>query len=223
MLATAYDLSVLAVVLAAAIAVAPSASADVARADVDGDGRSDEVSLTRHARFFVLRIDTGDRVFTRTVRGFSGFKASAQGEPRLVALRPLNRQRGLEIAVRVWHSASRDFLVWYTLHRGRLVAMTGGPRYGSEPPSVWVLGGTVGTGTSSADCVKRAQIGVLDWWRYRGRSHTRLTLFAVRATRFVRVSVYELASESPMPSLPRDWPRVKRLAFGSCGGIKLGR
>ena len=166
----------------------------------------------------MLRVDTGARVITKTVRGLSSTMATAQGEPRLAALRPINDRRGFEIAVRVWHGASRDFLVFYTLDRGRIVALTGGPPAPSWPPAVWEVGGSLGTGTSTVDCIGRARIGVLAAWTSPGAWHYRLTTYDARATRFVKRGVYELVSQNVITRLPGDWPRVKRDEFESCGG-----
>jgi hypothetical protein len=204
-------------------ALLSSALAAGVRADIDGDGRNDSVSLTRRPHFFVLRVDTGSRVITKTVRGFSGLIASRSRYPRLAALRPMNRRRGLEIEVRVWRGASHEFLVFYTLDRGRLVAIPGGPHSPADPPFVWDVGGTIGTGSSAADCVRRARVGVLDQWRYRRAWHYRMTLYDVRATRFVRTSVYELESERMVAALPPDWPKVRRYAFESCGGVVVSQ
>ena len=205
---------------AAAIAGGWTTGTHGLRADVDGDGRPDTLTLARHKRFFVLRLDTRDRLISKTVRGFSGYKPSAQGEPRIVALRQLNRRRGLEVLVRVWHGASNDFLVLFTLSGGRIVAMTGGPHDPADPPFVWDLGGSAGTATSQADCVARGRVGVVLRWHHRGVWHQRLTLYNASATRFARAAVYEVASKQ-LRSPPRDWPTVRRLEFESCGGMSL--
>jgi hypothetical protein len=86
---------------------------------------------------------------------------------------------------------------------------------------VWDVGGTVGTGTSNADCIARGRIGVLDEWTYRGIWHYRMTTYDARPTRLVKQQVYELASEAMLRELPRDWPKLKHLDFGSCGGFRL--
>ena len=226
MLAVAYDASVLiraGLVCLALLAVAWSNSDRAVRADIDGDGRRDSVSLTHGPQSFVLRVKTGDRVITKTVRGFSGPQASGIGDPRILALRPINAQRGFEIEVEVWHGAANVFLIFYGLERGRLVEMTGGPHDPADPPFVWDVGGAIGTGSSQADCVRRAEIGVLDEWRHRGIWHYRTTLYDVRRTRFVRTKVYELASERMVNRLPKDWPHVKRLDFASCGGVTVAQ
>jgi len=223
MLAAAYDAPVLvrlALVCIAAVPIAWSSGPHRIQGDIDGDGRPDTVSLTQRAHSFVLRVDTGERVITRRVRGFSGPQAAGIGDPHVVALRPLNTRRGLEIEVEVWHGAANQFLIFYALDHGRLVPMTGGPHDPAYPPYVWDVGGTIGTGTSQADCVHGAKVGVLLWWRHRGVSHYRTTVYDVRGTRFVRSAVYELASERLVPSLPTDWPQVKRLAFESCGSVR---
>jgi hypothetical protein len=190
--------------------------------DVDGDGRADAVTLTRHQRSFVLHVVTGGRVVEKVVRGFSGPQATGQGEPRIVALRPINRRRGLEIIVRVWHGASNDFLIVYTLDRGQLVAMPGGPHDPADAAFVWDLGGSAGTAMSQADCVGRGRVGVNLEWYHRGVWHQRLTLYRVFATRFRRTAVYEIASRQ-LRTLPRDWPKVKGVEFESCGGTRVSQ
>jgi hypothetical protein len=225
MLAVAYDANVpvrIGVVCLSLLAIAWSNADHAVRADVDGDGRPDTVSLTRHARSFVLRVNTGYEVITKTVRGFSGRQAAGIGDPRILALRPMNRLSGLEIEVEVWHGATNVFLVFYTLERGRLVPMTG-PHDPASPNFVWDVGGTIGTGSSQADCVRRAEVGVLRKWNYRGNWHYRMTLYDARRIRFVKTNVYELASEQMVNSLPKDWPKVKRLDFASCGGATVAQ
>src|SRR5205823_10898177 len=99
--------------------------------------------------------------------------------PHIVALRPVNDRRGREIEVEVWRGAANEFLIFYALDRGRLVAMTGGPHDPADSLFVWDVGGTIGTGASQADCVRPARVGVLDEWRYRGIWHYRMTLYDV--------------------------------------------
>jgi hypothetical protein len=225
MLATPYDANVLiraCLVCVSLLAIAWSTGGDTIRVDINGDGRSDAVSLTRSAHSFRLRVDTGDRVITKVVRGFSGRKPAAIGDPHIVAFRPMNRLPGLEIEVEVWHGASNVFLVFYTLERGRLVAMTG-PHDPASPNFVWDVGGTIGTGSSQADCVRRAEVGVLREWNYRGVWHYRMTVYDARRTRFVKTNVYEVASEQMVNPLPKDWPKVKRLDFASCGGVTVAQ
>jgi hypothetical protein len=203
----------------AAITVGWSDSPDRVRGDVNGDGRADTVTLTRHASSLALRVDTGSATITKTIRGFSGQIPKGIGDPRVVALRPLNPRRGFEIEVEVWHGASTVQLIFYTVADSRLVAMTGGHRSPGDPAFLWNIGGTIGTGSSRADCIRRSRVGVLEQWRHRGVWHYRTTLYEVRATRFVRASVDELASERMVAKLPRDWPKVRGLDFASCGGL----
>jgi hypothetical protein len=222
MLTTAYDAPVrsrAALVCLSMLAIAWSVGTEAVRADIDGDGRSDTVLLMRSAHFFRLRVVTGDRVITKAVRGFSGPKASGIGDPRILALRPMNARRGLEIEVEVWRGAANAFLIFYALDHGQLVAMRGGPHDPADPAYVWDVGGTIGTGTAQADCVRRVQVGVLDEWNHRGIWHYRETIYEVRGTRFVKTKVYELASERMVNHLPTDWPKVRRLDFASCGGV----
>jgi hypothetical protein len=210
---------------ASVLSLAGSGSLQGLCADINGDRALDAVSLVRRARSFVLRVDTGSRVITKTVQGFSGGQASAMGYPRMVALRPLNPHPGLEIEVLLWAGAANDFLVLYTLDRGKLVALTGGPPDPGGTASVWNLGGTVGTGTTEADCVLRRQVGVIEHWYDGRRWHSRAARYAVRATRFVRVATYRLVSEQPPwdRSLPHDWPHLKNREFRSCGGLELSQ
>ncbi len=154
----------------------------------------------------------------KTVSSSDG-QAGPFGYPRIVALRPMNDVRGLEIEVRLWQGAANNALVFYTLKRGRLVTMTGGPRSADKVAGVWDLGGTIGTGTTEADCIADRQVGVVVRWHYRGRWHYRAARYAVRASRFIRVDVYKLESEQLLSSLPRDWPKLKGFDFSSCGGI----
>ena len=205
--------------IAAAMALGWAPSPHGLRGDINGDGRADSVSLVRRPRFFVLRVDTGSRAITKVVRGFSGWPASSIGDPHIVALRPMNSQRGLEIEVEVWHGASTVELIFYALHRGRLVPMTGAYNVPGDPAFVWNIGGTIGTGSSQADCVRPRQVGVFQSWHHRGVWHYRTTLYDARVTRSARGSVYELASERMVENLPRDWPKVRRLDFASCGGV----
>jgi hypothetical protein len=73
-----------------------------------------------------------------------GIRADIDGDrvpDRLTLKRPLNRSLGLEIQVLLWYGASHEALVFFTMHRGRLVRMTGAqPR--SSDPYVWEMGGT---------------------------------------------------------------------------------
>jgi hypothetical protein len=222
MLTTAYDAPVWsrsALVCLSMLAIAWSAASGGIRADIDGDGRPDAVSLTRSTHFFTLRVVTGNRVITKVVHGFSGQKPSGIGDPRLMALRPMNARRGLEIEVEVWHGAANAFFVFYALDHGQLVAMTGGPHDPADTDYVWDVGGTAGTGMAQVDCVRRGQVGVLAEWTHRGVWHYRETVYVVRRTRFVKAEVYELASERMVERLPADWPKVRRLDFTSCGGV----
>jgi hypothetical protein len=159
-------------------------------------------------------------VIRKVVRGYSGLQPSARGEPRIVALRPINARRGYEIVVRVWHGASNDFLIIYTVDRGRLVAMTGGPHDPADPPFVWDLGGSAGTAMSQADCVGRNRVGVILRWYHRGVWHQRLTLYNAFAARFERAAVKEIAAARLRP-LPHEWPEVKQLEFESCAGVRV--
>lgn len=172
------------------------------------------MSLIRHAHSFVVRVETDRRVFTKTVAYSNGY-----GYPRVVALRPINRLRGLEVEVRLWQGAANNALVFYTLDRGQLVTMTGAPQSSSSLAGVWDLGGTIGTGSTEADCIPSRQVGLVKRWHYRGRWHYRAARYAVRATRFVRTGVYKLDSEQLISTLPRDWPQLKGLDFSSCGGV----
>jgi hypothetical protein len=196
------------------LAIAWSDGTRAIRADIDGDGSPDQVSLTSEAHGFVLRVRTSDRIVTTTQKLESY-------EPRILALRPLNARQGPEIEVLVDQGAANEFIAFYTLLRGRLIPLRGAAHAPADPSFVWSVGGTVGTGTTEADCVGRGQIGVIDRWHHRGIWHYKATRYEVEPTRFVRTAVYELASERRVASLPKDWPRVKGFAFQSCAGIEL--
>lgn len=217
MLAVAYDPTVLikaALVGVSLLAIAWSDGTRAIRADIDGDGSPDQVSLTSKAHGFVLRVRTAHRIVMTTQKLDSY-------EPRILALRPLNARRGFEIEVLIDHGAANEFIAFYTLLDGRLVPLRGAAHAPADPSFIWNVGGTVGTGTTEADCVGRGQIGVIDRWHHRGIWHYKATRYEVAPTRFVRTGVYELASAQRAASLPRDWPHVKGFDFQGCAGIEL--
>jgi hypothetical protein len=193
------------------------------RADIDGDRAPDRLVLTREANHFTLRVATRHGTTTRIVRGFSGFKASALGLPSIVALRPLNARRGLEIEVRVWRGAANDFLVFFTMHRGRLVMMTGAPPRSSDT-RVWDIGGGAGVGYETADCTAPHTIGLSGYYPLSSRRWVSTAAhYDVRETRFVRTASYRRVTEAPLTLDPKGWPHLKNRDFKSCGGIVVDR
>src|SRR5436190_10511066 len=64
---------------AAAIAGGWTTGTHGLRADVDGDGRPDTLTLARHKRFFVLRLDTRDRLISKTVSRVLGLQTLGAG------------------------------------------------------------------------------------------------------------------------------------------------
>jgi hypothetical protein len=234
MLASAYDLNVparaLGVILFAAAVLAPASAGQQTRegpgirADIDGDGAPDRLIFTRRADHFTMRVTTRRGPTTLTVRGFSGPQASSSGVPHVVALRPMNRRPGLEVQVLTWESASREWLVFYTWHRGRLVPMAGGPHDPAEPRYVWTVGGTVGTGYETADCIATQTIGVHGSYRdVRRRWVSTAARYDVLGTRFVRTADYRRVTNEIPNSNPRGWPRLKNRDFKSCGGTVVDR
>jgi hypothetical protein len=194
------------------------------RADIDGDGAADRLMLTRRADHFTLGITTRRGPTTLTVRGFSGFHARAMSVPHIVALRPLNRRPGLEVQVLLWYSASREWLVFYTWHRGRLVPMTGGPHDPAEPRYVWTVGGTAGTGYEIADCIAPHTIGLSGAYPdVRRRWVSTAARYDVLGTRFVRRASHRRVTNEIPNSNPRGWPRLRHRDFTSCGGLVVDR
>jgi hypothetical protein len=233
MLASAYDLDVsaraLSVFLFAAAVLVPASAGQPARegpgirADIDGDGAPDRLVLTRRADHFTLRVTTRHGATTRVVRGFSDVKASAMGLPHIVALRSLNRSPGLEIQVLLWYGASHEALVFFTMHRGRLVRMTGAPPRSSDP-YVWDMGGTVGTGYETADCIAPHTIGLNGAYQdARRRWVSTAARYDVRRTHFVRTASYRRVTKELPNSAPKGWPQLKNRDFKSCGGIVVDR
>jgi hypothetical protein len=194
------------------------------RADIDGDRVPDRLVLTRKADHFTLRVTTRHgATTTRVVRGFSDVKASAMSLPRIVALRPLNGSPGLEIQVLLWYGASHEALVFFTMHRGRLVRMTGAPPRSSDP-YVWEMGGTVGTGYETADCIAPYTIGLSGGYPdVRRRWVSTAARYDVRGTRFVRTASYRRVTDEIPNSAPKGWPRLKSRDFKSCGGLVVDR
>jgi hypothetical protein len=189
-----------------------------AHGDIDGDARADKVALTPARDGFVLSVRTRTRVVTRRER------LAHASDPQLLALRPVNGRRGLEIVVLVDHGAANDFIVFYTLFGGRLVPMTGGPHDPADPAIIWDVGGTIGTGYSEADCISRNQVGMIERWPdTHNRWHARAIRYAVNGTRFIRLGVYRRASAQPLVHLPANWPQVHHMEFEGCGGIGFPR
>lgn len=143
--------------------------------------------------------------------------------PRIVALRPLNRSPGLEIQVLLDYGASHDFQVFFTMHRGRLVRMSGAPPR-SDDPYVWNLGGTVGTGYQTADCIAPQRIGLSGGYPDALRRWvTTAARYDIRGRRFVRTASYRRVTKEQPNSVPRGWPQLKNRDFKSCGGVVVDR
>ena len=160
---TAYDLAVL-VPGVAAQPVAVSCSATDPRCpmygDVDGDGRPDRVSVKRlSACRFMLVVKTARGVVEAPLRPPCSKPSEVwpSGFPRVIALRPMNRARGLEPEVLMWRGASNSGLRFFTTRGRRLVPMRIEPESGSD--NEWNVGGFADA-FSLHDCLRPHIVGV---------------------------------------------------------------
>jgi hypothetical protein len=141
------------------------------RADVDGDGRRDRVTLRYAPRArvscgFVLVVKTASRVFA--VRVPQSYKPPQNlrirdwpfPEPYLAAALELGA-RGSQIVVARSHGASVANVSLYGLAGDRLAQLRFHPR---TPDDQLSLFGTVGTGSTCARCVRGGPLIVMGIW-----------------------------------------------------------
>ena len=195
-----------------------------ARGDVDGDGSPDRVWIGRapSGRFFLLVRTRAGVVRAPIVSPAFQFAKPSElsvGFPRVQALRPMNRARGLEPEVLIWRSASNSGLIFYTLRRGRLAPMRIVPAP-PDSPFEWDDGGFaaayVRLGCVAPHVVGEEGGGIDD----RHRWHAFAARYRVEASRFVREATYARVYREPPNRYPPEWPHPRLDEFRSCGGVE---
>jgi len=186
--------------------------------DVDGDGRRDRVSVRRvDACRFALVVKTARGVIAAPLRPPCGKPSEVwpSGFPRVIALRPMDRHRGLEPEVMMWHGASNYGVRFFTARGQRLVPM----RIEPEPSTgdEWDVGGFA-EAFSLHDCIRPHVVGVAGDWYTRPGWSIFGEVYKVVGTRFVRTATRTRHARrvgEPM----RPWPYVHGDGFAHCGGI----
>jgi hypothetical protein len=141
------------------------------KADVDGDGRRDSVTVryaprARASCGFVLVVKAASRVFAVRVR--ESYKPPQDllirdwpfPEPYLAAVVKLDADRS-QIVVARWHGASVANVSLYGLAGDRLAQLRFHPRTPNDQLSLF---GTVGTGSTYARCVRGGPLIVMTVW-----------------------------------------------------------
>lgn len=193
------------------------------RADVDGDGTSDRVSIRSSPRArascgFVLLVESRTRSFATTLPYAYGNTAIANWsmeDPTLLALLAVP-QRGALIAIRRDHGASHEFVSLFGIVGGRLRLLT---FPGESYASALDIYGSVGTGSTTVRCGRGLPLMLMHGypttrsgrrWRV-DRVNARLvgTRFVVRRIRSVVVPYDEVEA------LGRRWGFSGRM-FDGC-------
>ncbi len=187
--------------------------------DVDGDGRTDRVSISRvHTCRFALVVRTRTRTLRAPLRPFceKGSDRWSEGFPRVVALRPMDRRPGLEPEVLMWHGASNAGVRFFTARAGRLLPFRIVPEPLTHTHDEWNIGGFAAA-SSLHDCLRPHFVGVLSavydgkLWTVEG------AIYRAVGGAFVRVSARRHHARR-MPE-SRTWPYVHGDGFEHCGGI----
>ena len=133
----------------------------------------------------------------------------------MIALRPMNRTRGLEPEVLMWHGASNYGVRFFTARARRLLPMRIVPETYSGDE--WNIGGFA-EAFSLHDCLRPHVVGVAAAGYARGRWSIVGEIYTVVGTRFVRSS-HRARRTRRLGDPQRLWPYVHGDDFMHCGGI----
>jgi hypothetical protein len=188
--------------------------------DVDGDGRRDRVSISRlNPCRFALVVRTRTRTLRTPLRPFCGKPSEVwpSGFPRVIALRPMNRQPGLEPEVLMWRGASNAGVRFFTARAGRLLPVRIEPEPLTHTHDEWDIGGFAAA-FSVHDCLRPHVVGVLSAGSDGKRWTIEAALYRAVDDAFVRVSARRHHARVP-PDTSHTWPHVHGDGFEHCGGI----
>ncbi len=163
------------------------------KGDVSGDGLSDTVVVSYRPQtlsddprcLYTLDVMVSGRVIVVPLRDhrieFRSWETSDR--PGVVGLADVSKRAGLEIIVKVGSSASRDYVVLYSL-RGRELRRLKPPDGNERYPDSFSYGSSLGSGQSGVGCAVRPGSGVI--------VRTRLGPTAVRGEKKLERFYYRL-------------------------------
>jgi len=190
--------------------------------DVDGDGRSDRVWVRRVGPCrFALVVRTGQRDLEASLRPWCDKPSEVwpQGFPRVIALRPMNRARGFEPEVLMWHGASNYGLRFFAARGRRLLPMRIDPEL--NPRNEWNVGGFA-MAFSLHNCLRPHVVGVLQAGYFRRRWSIIGETYRVEDSRFVRTAIRSRKVRR-LGETSSIWPNVRSDGFDRCGGFARER
>jgi hypothetical protein len=190
--------------------------------DVDGDGRRDRVWIRRvDTCRFVLVVRTARHRLEAPLRPPCEKPSEVwpRGFPRVIALRPMDRTRGLEPEVLTWQGASNSGVRFFTARGRRLVPMGIDPE--PFPHDEWDVGGFADA-YSLHDCLRPHVVGAVYFTYFRRRWSIVGETYAAEGTRFVRTAIRSRKARR-VGAARAIWPHVPGDGFAHCGGISRER